>query len=456
MKVSEFNLLCPSFVDGVYLAYNTLSGAFLTLDAADFELTALILEAVAAGDPITGFEPRLVVALRRGGFLVNAAVDERAEVRRRYREGRARTRGVSLTIAPTLSCNFACTYCFQEHPKRHMGDAEIDRIVRHVEANLEPETALSITWFGGEPLMAYPVIKALSTRLRAHCEAIGASYSHSMITNGSLLGDGRIDDLVALGGFRYLQVTLDGPPEVHDRRRLSVVGGPTFDRILANVARASERLRIILRVNVDRSNADRLEGLVDRLVDLDLQRRVSVYLGHTLPYTDVCAGVGDVALSREEFAALQTRFKFYLLTRGFRGVSGLPRPRAGGICVADHPGGAVLAPDDLVFRCWNEVAMTDEHASGRLDGEASASMLANNAGWDSFDPFFHTPCKTCRVQPLCTGGCPWESRKQGPEETGDCTPLRFNLADELRIYHLERSIHRSLPEAFEESELPCQ
>ncbi|MCA9635071.1 MAG: hypothetical protein KC420_03445 [Myxococcales bacterium] len=149
MKVSEFNLLCPSFVDGVYLAYNTLSGAFLTLDAADFELTALILEAVAAGDPITGFEPRLVVALRRGGFLVNAAVDERAEVRRRYREGRARTRGVSLTIAPTLSCNFACTYCFQEHPKRHMGEAEIDRIVRHVEANLEPETALSITWFGG-------------------------------------------------------------------------------------------------------------------------------------------------------------------------------------------------------------------------------------------------------------------------------------------------------------------
>ena len=114
------------------------------------------------------------------------------------------------------------------------------------------------------------------------------------------------------------------------------------------------------------------------------------------------------------------------------------------------------SPEEVAEKIFDYTITSLDWVRSRLDGEASASMLANNAGWDSFDPFFHTPCKTCRVQPLCTGGCPWESRKQGPEETGDCTPLRFNLADELRIYHLERSIHRSLPEAFEESELPCQ
>ena len=470
MRPSTFNSFFDALFPGTYLGYNTFSSVLLTFDEAEMAEVSVLLDELGRGaaPAASPLYPRLV----RAGFVVRDDFDERAEVKRRYRDLGATLKGMSLTIAPTVSCNFACSYCFQEHPKRTMGRDEIEAIVRRVEEGLEPGTSLGITWFGGEPLMAMPVLRELAERLAAICRERGAAISQSMVSNGYLLDDEIATFLAAQPGFRYVQITLDGPAAVHDSRRFSASGQPTFDRILDNIEQASKRVRIAIRCNVDRTNVGDLEGLVEALVARGLTSRVSVYLGHVQPYTDVCSDAGETALSKEEFAAADARFRFHLFQRGFLSPAHRPRANTASLCVADHPNGAVLAPGGLEFKCWNETAMGPEHASARYAGAApegrrslplaqgggdeAPAMAKNLEGWTGYDPFFHEPCQTCPVMPLCRGGCPWESRKRPAFNTGHCTPYKWNLGDILRIHHMSEVVRHGLSGGEPEAELPCQ
>jgi radical SAM protein with 4Fe4S-binding SPASM domain len=107
-----------------------------------------------------------------------------------------------------------------------------------------------------------------------------------------------------------------------------------------------------------------------------------------------------------------------------------------------------VAPGGAVFRCWNEVAQPPATARAHLAADGALTPGAEDA-WAAYDPFTHAPCRTCRAQPLCRGGCPWESRKAGDDEPGNCVTERFVLADRLRLHHLERTLHRGVGAAVE-------
>jgi uncharacterized protein len=439
LKQSEFAFTVASHLPGWFIHYNSFTGAYHILDAVESDQFHQTVELLSRGHPVpTHLEKWRTVALD-GGFVVPSTINEREEVKRRYRAGRANTHGLSLTIAPTISCNFGCSYCFQEHPKRTMSSSDVDALVAFAHRSLRPNTLLFVTWFGGEPLAAFHVIRGLAPRLRELAQSRGCRFRQTMISNGYLLTRDVVDWLGEHNDLEYIQITLDGPPSDHDARRPLANGRPTFDRILANVVSAAERLTVVIRVNVDRRNVDGLNALIERLIDAGLRGRVGLYLGHTEAYTEVCSSVHQHALSREEFAAAEVRFRFALMQRGWFGQVSVPKPAVGGLCIADNPNGHVLAPGGLAFKCWNEVAESAEVASSVLQPEGTLSTLSERGRmWRDFDPFFHSPCATCRVQPLCRGGCPWESMKNDSESPGHCTTYRFNIEDVLRLVHLER------------------
>ena len=64
--------------------------------------------------------------------------------------------------------------------------------------------------------------------------------------------------------IRQVQLTLDGPPAVHDRRRIPKDGSPSFDRIVAGIEalrKIEAGFRINIRMNVDRENVGYLETM---------------------------------------------------------------------------------------------------------------------------------------------------------------------------------------------------
>ena len=85
------------------------------------------------------------------------------------------TSQLRVTVLPTLQCNFACDYCFQgdhgdynRHAARMSPDtaASVARWIEERLDNVRPET-LTLTFFGGEPLLNLPVMYDLAERASA-------------------------------------------------------------------------------------------------------------------------------------------------------------------------------------------------------------------------------------------------------------------------------------------------
>lgn len=133
---------------------------------------------------------------------------------------RYNTKRFSLTISPTMSCNFKCIYCFEKgHTgKGVMDDFTIDNLIVFLQARLNGVETLHISWFGGEPLLAMPVIEKLSQKMISFCIAKKIEYSASIITNGYLYKPKIAERLKELK-VKKVQITLDGPEETHDNRR---------------------------------------------------------------------------------------------------------------------------------------------------------------------------------------------------------------------------------------------
>ncbi len=87
-----------------------------------------------------------------------------------------------------------------------------------------------VAFYGGEPLLAYDLVR----RVIEYCEQrFAGDFVFPMTTNGTLLGAAQCTFLAEHGVG--LVVSVDGPPEVHDRQRRLADGTGSFDTIARNL-----------------------------------------------------------------------------------------------------------------------------------------------------------------------------------------------------------------------------
>jgi pyruvate-formate lyase-activating enzyme len=234
-----------------------------------------------AGDPVPPPSEATLEVLEAQGYLTTLSPeDEESQFRKLVERLHERSlhRPPNYIFMPTYDCNLRCFYCFQDHMRtdsrfRHllhtMDRAMADRIfasLPHLEAlhGLDPATQerRSFGFFGGEPLLAAnrPIIEYL---IRRALEVGGADLW--AVTNATELE--AYEDLLGPAGLARLQITLDGPPGEHDRRRIDAAGGGSYERIARNIDLALERgARVSVRLNVDRNNLESLVAVADELV----------------------------------------------------------------------------------------------------------------------------------------------------------------------------------------------
>lgn len=119
---------------------------------------------------------------------------------------------------------------------------------------------LTITWFGGEPLLATDVIEALSPRLMAAAEERGCAYEAWVFTNGYLITP-EVVELLERCGISHVHVPLDGVGATNDATRRLVGGGPTFERVVANLGLLRPPVQTFVRANVHEGNVGEIDEL---------------------------------------------------------------------------------------------------------------------------------------------------------------------------------------------------
>lgn len=148
-----------------------------------------------------------------------------------------------IVLQSTSFCNIDCSYCYL--PNRHLKNVmSLDDVELFLGKLFEFPTIrndLTLLWHAGEPCVLPPdyYSRAIDTIERIKPPWLNISYS--ILTNGTLLNE----NWIALLRERKIHIGLsvDGPKEIHDSRRLSRSGRGTFDK-------AANTMRLLNRENI--------------------------------------------------------------------------------------------------------------------------------------------------------------------------------------------------------------
>ena len=345
----------------------------------------------------------IIERLARRGVI--ADFDERAALEAMGRAACAMPRGIGLTICPTMGCNFDCPYCFEDHKAGKMSAEVQDDVVALATRMLDASGAkgMHVTWFGGEPLLAPDIIESLSARLMALAEERGGEYSAGIITNGYLLTQ-EVADMLGRCEVKSAQVTIDGMGATHDSTRHLAGGGPTFERIAANLRELKLPFEVSVRHNVHEGNKAEMDGL-EAFV-----RELAEESGNDIDYYPAPVSGSEVADARGEQVGLLCGADASEV--GIRQEAGRFAVGRGHYCGAHTIWGVGVDAEGNLQKCWEAVDKPAISFGTARDWDP-ADPLATASDPDNLTMYLNTACpvpddecRECVWLPHCVGGCP--------------------------------------------------
>lgn len=426
LKLSQYNHFVE-FEDRLFLIYNARSGALLKVRKDIFESLKKLGKGKVDPESIPVKQLR---TLQSEEILIDEDLDEKKRILVNSLRDRFSSSGLVLTLAPTLDCMCACSYCFEKNTPEYMGKETQEQVLLFLEQRLKTVQNLDVVWYGGEPLMAAETVFSMTESLQKLCDQHNVPLSLSMITNGVLLTRDiamRMHEV----GINSIQVTLDGPRDIHDARRPLVDGGGTFNTIIENLSACEGVIPdILLRVNVDRDNFERIQDLEDFLNAQGILNFCDMELSLVDAISESNASYGSKCLSSKEFSDLNLEF----LARNLKKGGYFPEPPRGGSCGAIAENGYIIAPDGSLFKCWSEIGYASKRV-GNIKNVHEVNSVYDD--WLSFNVFAYKQCSNCSFLPMCMGACPEKLRKMGGGNC--CTRWKHNFEEMILMFYASKT-----------------
>lgn len=372
--------------------------------------------------------------LHRQGMLVPADMDERAEWEKAFIEQKKDISYIDLTILLTQNCQMQCIYCFEgAKKKRNIHIQTMEHIIRFLKGQVPKCKKLRVTWFGGEPLLAYSQLKKLSAGMMDFCKVNGIEYSADITTNGFALNEARCRELLTdLKVKRYI-ITIDGPAAVHDLRRPLQTGKPSFTIIWRNIETlVRNNAGVTLRMTIDKNNAEYIPNLLHEIAASPLAGCVGLSFCRTIDYNYTPEEISEQLYSETEFADVEWKLIQYAHRLGLWSYH-FPHAAPPGGCLRD--GDIVIGTDGEIYKCLDTVGNSQwitGHIVPSTSEKADVPEWYNQ--WHQWTPMKSEKCKECVLIPLCNGGCPhnalFAEKKHGTESS--CPDWKANYRKQIK------------------------
>jgi len=418
---SRFNAIAETET-GELVVYNSYTGAIGTVTLEEKQAVLTALRKGVRGE-LGEVEQTLVDC----GFLVPEQTDEKRRAQFLH-QTLHRTDAMHLIILPTEACNFRCTYCYQDFAHGKMSREMIDGVKQFLHKKMPKLEHLTVSWFGGEPLLALDVIEEISEAIIGWANAYGVTYQAEISTNGYYLSKETMQTLLA-HGVKRVMVTLDGMKEMHDTRRVLATGGPTYETILRNlrdIQTLSESFDIYIRVNFDEDNLEQIPPFLTELAH---------YFAGDARFQLFCRPVGKWGGKNDDLLPIcdhrTAERKIWEFTE--QGINqGLAMSAviesmlmpSGAVCYAAKPHSFVIGANGRVYKCtcflnedYNHVGWLQTDGTMELDYDKLALWVTSGEEQDE-------TCQACFFRPACQGNhcpqyrlrkkerpCPYEKRK---------------------------------------------
>jgi len=427
MKFSKFNLTRK--LEKNFILYNTLTGGLTLLNQQNcFKFT----EAEKNKKP-SALPQSLLKPLKEDGFIINADYDEDAIIKTRSLIGRAQNELI-LSVMLTLNCNFSCRCCFEEKRKINMNNETEKNVIAYIAKKAKKVEKISIDWYGGEPLLRFEQLKRINDEISDICKKEDTDYSISITTNGYLL-DKNVINYLKNFKVSHLQITLDGPPETHNYNRPLSTGKPTFEKIFKNITFAvDENIPVIVRVNVEKRNAEKIINLYNIFEKNGLKNKVAILLKSVLsslsnPCKENCLTSiesGKIMMSVYKEAALN----------GWIVLPYIDNLQNYEFCIVDSIGQMIIDPKGYVYKCGERFSKSERVGKILQNGEILFYDYELSK-WLSKNPFDFSECKKCKILPICMGGCSMK-RLWMPSEP-PCLNIKYCLNEFLEVMVLSET-----------------
>ena len=123
---------------------------------------------------------------------------------------------MNFNIFFTNSCNLNCYYCYEkEKNEKVISKKVLDQTLNFMDSVIKDnEESINVTTHGGEPFIAYDMIKYFIQEARRRFPKI----QFSMTTNATLLTDEKIEFIME--NYKSFAVSIDGIKKAHDANRV--------------------------------------------------------------------------------------------------------------------------------------------------------------------------------------------------------------------------------------------
>lgn len=152
----------------------------------------------------------------------------------------------SLILQVTQRCNLRCSYCYfsgdgkltRQHTNKDMTWDLAKSAIDFFAAHSAQSDEVTISFYGGEPLLAFSLIK--KSVVYAEELLFDKRIKYSITTNGTVIND-EIVSFLEKHNF-YILLSMDGPANVHNMfRRYAVDGTGSFEKVYSNLQFIKEK-----------------------------------------------------------------------------------------------------------------------------------------------------------------------------------------------------------------------
>ena len=432
LKKSVYNIEVDRLDKGDILIFNSLTSAFGIMNCATQELYNGI-ENINIDSITEKSIKENIDVMKSNGFLVNEDIDEFERIKLLSRFARYKNNNLSIAIAPTMNCNMACPYCYEDKTSHRINTETKELLIKFIENYIVTQNIkyFSVTWYGGEPLLELKTIQDISKEFIDICKKSGAVYNSGIITNGSLLDYTTAKLLIEECNVSRAQITIDGFKETHNKRRILKNGLDSFQIIIDNIDSIKDILPIVVRINVDKSNADEISNMINYFItDKGWKNTVKFYLSPVFARTNETYDFdSSFCLTEKEFSEIDTWIINDLSLREDSNILGDLYPKSRLIyCGALKYNFYAVDPNGYLYTCWENVGKTQLNVGNVKDGVLFNKNFIN---WLTTD--LPNNCMKCNMLPLCQGGCPHNRISYGVEPK--CEHIIFNCKENLKAVY---------------------
>lgn len=355
----------------------------------------------------------------------------------------------SLILFVIQGCNLRCSYCFgtdgEYHDKGIMSLGTAKKAVKFLAKNSTSDTP-SISFFGGEPLLNFDLIKKIIPYIHKVEKRFNKHFSIGITTNGTLL-DKEVKDFFNRNHV-HCMISMDGNQQVQDANRRFADDSGSYNLVIEKTKDMRENNQLSCRATVTPVSLD-ISSSFEHLTELGFNSIFFDAAKNAMSEEEYKEYGKQLVHLFEELKEMVAAGEYETVRKSANLMNFLRLIHKSGLrksCCG--VGQSVIAVDihGDIYPCQRFVSEKEFCIGNVYTGLTDEGLL--NEILDAVNIDSHAQCSDCWAKNLCMGDCAYENLMQ----TGSMKKTPEAICQHKKeIFAAAIELYLALPEEFKET-----